>query len=815
MSVASARQPGLAFLSFDSFAAPEREAAPEPVRPHAPSRSPFLALYEAEGEAADPTGQREAFASLVDELHDDEFEAAMAAVHGHGRAFHDAQLAAGMPRAQADRLLVQHFEPLLRETAGAIDTLSARYAPQEGAGIVEHELEAFVDGYTPGEAFAPEFEHFFRKVLKKIGKVAKAAVGKAWQGIKSVALAPLLRALKSHVMGFLKGAIQRVIGRIPAPLQPAAGQLAQKLGFAVKAPQPPAPVLAPTAPAEPQPDAPPTADPAQAADAAAPLADAGASQQELDEQLAGTLLASDEVALEAELAQAAAAPAGAVPVYAELDDARERFIHELQALKEGESPEPAMQNFLPALMPVLSMASKAIGHDRLAGFVAGALSPLVARLIGPAQAPALAKALASAGLRLLNMEAAEEGEGEAEPERLAAPAVAATVEETMARVAALPAEVHADRELLEAFTLEAFEAAAAANLPAVLSEAAYAQRPELLEAGVDAAWPMQPAAAGGPRRYKRCTQTFTVPLSPHLAAELETFEGAPLADFVQDQLGLPDNEELQAEVHLYEALPGTTLADIARGERETLGPGLSEEALVEQLHPLTPQAASALLQRPGLGRAWWARSRHRPLGGGQRFYALLPVGVRPQRQRRKPLHLRLVLDMVKDEVRACVFVSEVKAQKLAVQLRQQAAAGAGTLAGRFQRWLQRRLWHLFFGQARHRLRIVHAALPPGQPPATRATRLPQATALPFARALQAWLVQGFADAVRTQSAAILAATENPADGITLRFTIAQPPGLKHLAEVLAGKPASPAVAHGAVSGTPAVTVTVAPGHACG
>ena len=803
MSVATARQPGLAFLSFDSFAAPEREAPPEPARTYAPSRSPFLALYESEDGAGEPSAQREAFASLVDQLHDDEFEAAMAAVQGRGRAFHDGQLAAGVPRAQADRLLVQHFEPLLRQSAGAIDALSERYAAQEGAGIVEHELEAFVDGYTPTEALAPEFENFFGKLLKKVGKVAKAAVGKAWQGIKSVALAPLLRALKSHVMGFLKGAVQRVIGRIPAPLQPAAQQLARKLGFNVKAPQP-APVVAPTAPAEPTPDTPPTIDPAQAADAAAPVADSGGSQEELDAQLAGTLLASDEVALEAELAAAAAAAPAAVPVYAELDDARERFIHELEALREGESPEPAMQNFLPALMPVLSMASKAIGHDRLAGFVAGALSPLVGRLIGPAQAPALAKALASAGLKLLNMETSEE----IEPERLAAPAVAATVEETMARVAALPPEVHADRELLEAFTLEAFEAAAAANLPAVLSEATYEQRPELLEAGIDAAWPMLPAT-GGPRRYKRCTQVFTVPLSPHLAAELESFEGAPLADFVQDQLGLPDHEELQAEVVLYEALPGTTLADIARGERETLGPGLADEALVEQLHPLTPQAAAALLHRPGLGRAWWARSRHRALGGGQRFYALLPTGARRPQQRRRPLHLRLVLDMVKDEVRACVFISEVKAQKIAVQLRQ--PAGAGALASRFQRWLQRRLWHLFFGQARHRLRIVHAALPPGQPAAARTQRLPQATAQPFARALQTWLVQGFAEAVRTQGAAIQAATENPAEGITLGFTIAQPPGLQGLADALTGKAAGAAAPAGAA---PVVKVSVAPGHAC-
>ena len=51
------------------------------------------------------------------------------------------------------------------------------------------------------------------------------------------------------------------------------------------------------------------------------------------------------------------------------------------------------------------------------------------------------------------------------------------------------------------FALDAFEQAAAANLPAVLSEATYKQRPELLEAGVNAAWLLMPLR--GRKQYKR------------------------------------------------------------------------------------------------------------------------------------------------------------------------------------------------------------------------------------------------------------------------------------------------------------------------
>ena len=88
-----------------------------------------------------------------------------------------------------------------------------------------------------------------------------------------------------------------------------------------------------------------------------------------------------------------------------------------------------------------------------------------------------------------------------------------------------------------------------------------------------------------------------------MAEEVESFEGVPLSDYLQDQLGVPEGAEVEAEVYLYEALPGTTVADIARSETETPSLGASDEAAVAQLHPLTREAASALLGKPGLGRS--------------------------------------------------------------------------------------------------------------------------------------------------------------------------------------------------------------------
>ena len=310
---------------------------------------------------------------------------------------------------------------------------------------------------------------------------------------------------------------------------------------------------------------------------AAAGSDLDAVQQEFDQGIAEALLAQDEVELNMEVARLRSSSASAAtPVFANLDDARDQFIQELDNLKPGESPEPYVQNFLPAVLPALRLGMRLIGRPRVVNFLAPLLAKLISKLIGPEQAPALSKAIVDAGLKLLNLEMSDQ-----EKSGLAASAVAATVEETVNRVASLPDHILDNQELLEGFALEAFEQAAAANLPAVLSEATYRQRPELLEAGVNAAWLLMPLR--GRKRYKRCTRAFKVRITPHMAEEVESFEGVPLSDYLQDQLGLPEGAEVEAEVHLYEALPGTTVADIARSESETPGLGASDEATVSAI----------------------------------------------------------------------------------------------------------------------------------------------------------------------------------------------------------------------------------------
>ena len=86
---------------------------------------------------------------------------------------------------------------------------------------------------------------------------------------------------------------------------------------------------------------------------------------------------------------------------------------------------------------------------------------------------------------------------------------------------------------------------------------------------------------------------------------------------------MEEGSEVEAEVRLYETLPGATLADIAREESEG-ATGMSES----QLHPLTPQAAGLLLGEPRLGRHMPAGSGRWNVGVGQRLYALSVPGRR-------------------------------------------------------------------------------------------------------------------------------------------------------------------------------------------
>jgi hypothetical protein len=792
------------FLEMRSFVREESEVFAS-ERPTPALGSPFLTVYEADGPTGYADPQQEAYASLVQELYDQEFDEALFELMTEARGLHEEQLVSDGQSVEGERLLQQHFNQLIREAEGAVSAFEREFGARETASLTDGEIDAFAERYMPGGSLNPEFENFFGKWKKKLAGVVKKATkfaGKAASFAAKIGLGPVLNKIKALVKPLLNKVLQMAIGKLPESIRPAAEKLAEKI-FGARARSADG-AATPVATAN---------DAAQATDgggaAQAPVEPSVTEiQEEFDQQLVNLFLASDEVELELEVARVRNEDRRAAsPVFSDLDQARERFVGQLQELAEGEDPSPHIQNFVPAILPALKLGVKLIGRGKVVNFLAGLLGKVIGKLIGPEAAPALSRAIVDTGLKLISLEVSSQDES-----RAAASSVAATVEETVRRVSNLPDYVLDDQELLEGFALEAFEQAAAANLPPILSEAVYRQRPDLLESRTRTAWVMLPLRSR--KRYKKCGRTFKVRISPYMADEIESFEG-PLADYLQDQVGIEEGNEIEAEVQLYETLPGTALPDIARAESE--GPSGMNAA---QLHPLTPQAAGLLFGEPRMGRPVPPGTGRMNVGVGQRLYALSIPGKRmlltaPGSDGKPHIRrlggLRITLDCPADEIRVCIFLSEVVAQRLAVRLRRQSHPGA--VAALFHKYVRRRLGPIVKGERPTRLRVIQPGLPPGQAHGAALRRLPPDASAALAEKIQQSVVRAFATFAGDQARRFTTAAEDTADGVTLTFTIARA-GLEALGKALVS--AVPAGLAGSLASGPQpdVRIDVQPGFKC-
>jgi hypothetical protein len=758
-----------------------------------PSSSPFLSLYESEegGSVVDP--ETEDYVAFLNEFYDEEFDEALSSLVDEATAIYETHFAYEQedPQTigyQAERLLNQHFAPLVAEAEAMFEALANEFSQRAPNTLGEDEIETRVDRYQPATGLTPNFEEFLGKLKKAFKKVAKVAA-------KFSPIGLILGKLKALIKPLLKRVIQTAIGKLPAHLQPIASKLAERLPFLKKPAGSGGSVSEPAAP-ESEP-----AEPSEVAEI----------QYEFNQHVANLLFAHTEVEQDLEVAKALTEQQvpNTYPL-AELDRARDHFVENLRHLKEGEDPTPHLENFIPAILPALRIGMKLIGRKKVVNFLAKFLGKLVQKFIGPQYAPALSQAIVDAGLRLIQLEATHEDEA-----RAAASAVAATIEETVRRAAAAPEYILEDQELFEGFALEAFEQAAAANLPPVLPEETYRKRPDLAEARkLRGTWIMMPR--GRRKRYKKFSRRIPTRLSPHKASALETFEGFPLAEFLEEQMGMAPGEELEAFVHLYEAIPGTRLSDIARQEEHTAGLGSANGH--EQLHPLTREAATLLLGEPELGRTADARSvsdPHAPLVG-QRFYYLEIPGKRPltipgpagRAKGRRRTKVRLILDFPKNEMRVYLFLSEIRAQELAVKLRQHAHIGAVT--ARLRGFVERGLRRALTG-AHGRLKIVHEAVTPNQWSGAL-QRLPALVPQVLLGHLTEWVVKGLSDHLKQRTEAFIQAAEDTADGVTLVITLGNPPGFPQLRQALKGKGLS-LDSLKMSDGVPTVKIKITPGYA--
>jgi hypothetical protein len=757
------------FLEVRSFLSEEAPTGRDEFEAAGSAPSPFLSIYEAEDGSlvTDPLAAE--YAIFLNELYDEEFNEALFELAGEASELYEAAWSPEEGESigyRVEQMLQQHFAPLIRESEAMFGALAAELGGRDPAILTEAEIDVIAEQIQPSMELSPTFDRFLGALKKAAKRAVKGAAKLAKKGAsiaKKLGLGPILNKLKALARPLIKRVVETGIAKLPPEYQDIARKLAKRLPMLKEYEE------------------------YEAFDGAG-IATSGVAeiQAEFDRQVADLLFATDEVEQEMEVAEVLAeARAPTDYSIAELDRSRAEFEERLRTLQEGEDPTPHVERFLPAILQGARIGIRVIGRKRVVDFLAKYVAKLIQRFVGPKYTPALSRAMVDAGLRLMNMEAAPEDEAGA-----AASAVAATVEETVRRVASLPDYVLDDQELLEAYTLQAFEQAAAANLPPILSEETYQQRPDLQEARtVRGVWKVMPR--GRRRRYKKYSQVLRARVSPHKAEAIESFEGVPLSEFLEEQLGLQPGEDVEAQVHLYEAIPGTMLTDVARSEEST--PGLGTRAGYQLFHPLTPEAAGLLLGEPGLGREVDDEFLADPYLSevGQRFYYLEVPGRRPlaaqevgaRGRMRRPTRVGLTLDFAQNEARIHLYLSEVLAQRLAVKLRQQ--THPGMVAARLGRILDRGLQGALV-RGSGRLRIVHPSLTPKQWTAAL-RRLPSFVPRVLSSRLHGWVVKGLAEKLKQQGPQFIAAADEPADGVTLIMTLANVPGLAQVGQALTTK----------------------------
>jgi hypothetical protein len=781
-------------------------APPAPAPAFARRESPFLQEYEDEdGAPADAFAEMQA--EVLAELEDDELEDALHALVDEVSEIHARMPTSRMHDEYREHALREHLAPLRRSLYELLDAAEGRADALGLAPESEGEVDELFDGLTLESPLpSPAFDEFWKGIKRKIKKVARVAKAVAKRGV-ALAAGPLLRAalgkLRALVRPLLEKVLKLALDKIPVAYRPLAAKVAARLGLR----GPSAARSLPPARVTPGMTTPMTsnADTSDASGMAEPelggepepspepaVPDPGMLQAELDLELSEALFAPERMDLESSEHTMEMSPAR--DPFGDLDLARERFVREILDAEDPREAGEIVERFLPAVMLALRTGIRLAGRPRVVAFLGGLIGKLIGPFVGKTAAPALGRVVADLGLRTVLQAEVEEEDGR----RVAAEAVANVVEGTVQRLAEASPNALESPDLGEALLYEAFEASAAAVLPAATI------RPELREAP-DGGWVALPLR--GPKRYRKHSRILHAVITPQMASSMATYGGGSLTDFLRDRLRLTLGRPIEARVHFYEAVPRTRLARISLSESVS-GLSGSDPGAWSQLHPLTPDAASLLAGSPAMGRPFDEEADPRRPMIGERYYFLEIAGA-PARPLGRQSHLHFTLDAPRGEIRVCLYLSEVVAQRLAVAIRKkepiarQLALLRSVLAGP-RHALGRR------GPGR-RMRIVvgaggsAGASPRGHAHARAALRQ---MLLPT---LTAWLFERLAELLATRAGELVAMTESPQDGVRIAVTFAVPQ-LTALRRALLGRAPLPAAWLGARAPATRIELHAGAGH---
>ena len=695
--------------------------------------SPFAEAFDETGGAGAATGAD----LLVGELQDEEFDEALDSLVDEVAARHLSAMPSWSAGASVPDLAANEAEAWVATVAARADRyleqFEQQYAHRRVDSLVEGEVDAASAQLASGGGPEDAMEQFLGGIVKKVFNTAKSAV-KA--GIKAagslLSIGKLFGLARKLVPWLLRRVLDKAMNRLPKHLRGPAAQLAGKLGAAAGAPQSEGEALA----------------------------------AEFDDRLSRAVLAPNEAAADQVMAEAAEEEAaGASEPVAALDAARARLTSQLAEATPGQPPVVEIEQFVPAVMAVLPLVRtgiKIFGRDRFRGLVARGISELIKGHIGPQAAQALAPRIADVGMKLLSLEAED-------PATLGSEALVSTVEDTIREVAALPDESLGEPLRLQTEIEEAFSAAAARHLPrSVLNPEATTYETDD-EAGEAAVWVAMPRARRPHYRYRKCTRVYRVPIRRPQARAIVLRGEDTLEDRLLDAgVGA---WPVEAEVHLYEAVPGTRLGHIAAFEGEEPGEAAPVPLGTDEIDELTPETAALLLGRPGLGRPGGRPGRGGTLRPGQRFFRVVVPGMRVRRRRRR-IVIRLDAASARPALRVHVRLTEREGHDVAADLAKNAHAAVirrlrGILGPRARKSLAERL-------GRQAQRALGAPLPAGRADA-------------LANQLAEAMLTSLSQQVASAAATLGGAARDPAPGLTLTFAFT----FADRAAVAAGAPDGP------------------------
>lgn len=772
------------FLHFPNL---ERDvnAEPLPVVKETYTESPFLNVNKLYGKPQGFDKKAEAYVTIMNELHDDEFSEQMEDLLNEMKDFREKYVSRDgyMNNEVYTRQLTQsYYQPMLREMNGYFDKM-VQYGQEVDNNLRNvTDLETLFSDYEFNgtdltdvqEQFLGGLKKAFKKVVGVAKKVGKGAIA-AGKFVAKAALGPILSRVTGIFKKFLAGVLKDGINLLPGKYRNIAQSLAGKLLPASMRPQP--------APAPVSPVAPMASEPDSTRDVAEDIQDG------VNAAAAQILTAENEMEwqlMEAELDQALEETQDENTDM--LSAARQRFVQQLNELEDGDNPAPAVEQFAPIVTTALKFALPLIGRERVKGWLTSLISKLITPFIGKDNSQMLSRLMVDKGFTMLNLETAEGNAGTT--------AVAEVVENTIRQVPEFPSYVLEDRQLFERYIVQAFERSAAAYLPDVLPEKAYDAQPELRETNErSVVWKNEtPSAEEAAPGYKVLNEVIETEINPFIANEIKTFGGIPLSVFLRDKLGITVNSSIPVKVHLFESSPRNDLFQIAKKAKRVRGLGNASRSAWMQLHPLTSVAAGLLMREPGLG---CRKVKENCLGKrksaqGHRYYYLEIDGARPQyfqpakgRQvLRRHTSLKARLNFLTSEINMQLYLSESDAQAVAACLRKKNQSEAAHIMVMMA--FKEGIKNIFSYGKFDYLKIVHQQVVPGNHSGVAIDKVPPVITRAFSNALVNWAGKAMISFLREHADKLIQAAEHDADGLSLRINFTHPPDLEIMKEMLAG-----------------------------